>query len=111
MIISKFRERPKLKDTLRAMILGLLPLLSYPLILILFGIARPVAQAMKLGGLYAFLAPASAVAALVYGIIAYIKGERSWVLWVGIIPAILIVAVFGVLFFGGIVKDLLLLIS
>ncbi len=111
MIISKFNERPKLKNTWRAMIFGLLPLLSYPLILILFVFARPVAQAIKLVSVYAFFAPVSAVIALIYGIIAYIRGERSWALWAGIIPAILVVAVYGVLFFEGLVKDLLSLFS
>ena len=38
-------------------------------------------------GIFAFVL---SVSALVIGILAYRKGERSWVLWVGFVPAILI---------------------
>lgn len=40
------------------------------------------------------------VAALVAGIRAFRKGERSWVLWVGFVPAIL-VAAFWIFMVGG----------
>lgn len=96
-VISKFKEKPKTKTAWRAMYLGLATLLIPPFLGIFAAVIRPIidkASGENTGAAMGFgsgvLALALSVSALVAGIRAFKKGERSWVLWVGFIPAILV---------------------
>ena len=95
-IVSQFKERPKLSITWWAMGLGLPTLFLGPLLGISAAVIVPAlakafgedtsrAFGFNFGGI-AFLLT---IAALVVGSIALRKGERSWVLWLGFIPALL----------------------
>lgn len=86
-IISRPNEKPKLKITWWAMVLGVLSLLC---------VCLNDFTAEKIADWLSYIAPIFGVAALGIGILSYIKGERSWVLWVGIIPA-LFITVLGIL--------------
>lgn len=95
-IISKFKEKPKTKTAWRAMYLGLATLLIPPFLGIFAAVIRPIidkASSENAGAAMGFVAGAFALilsaSALVTGVRAFKKGERSWVLWVGFVPAIL----------------------
>lgn len=95
-IISRFKERPKTKLAWRAMWLGLSTLLIPPLLGIFAAVIRPIidkASGENTGAAVGFgsgvLALAFSVFALVVAIRVFKRGERSWVLWIGFIPAIL----------------------
>jgi len=88
-IISKFKEMPKTKIAWWAMGLGLAAVLEIPVLVFissathnLTGVSIP--QSIGITGIVL------TIAALVTGTIAYRKGERSWVLWLGFGPAILV---------------------
>jgi hypothetical protein len=96
-IISHFRERPKTRIAWWAMGLGLATFFIPPFLGIFAAFIRPLidqaagettGMIMGFGG--AICSLALSAAALATAIRAYRKGERSWVLWVGFIPAILI---------------------
>lgn len=94
---SLFRETPKTKVGWWAMWLGLSPILTMPLLGIFASVVRPMidkASTEHIGALIGFcigiLFFALSLLALTAGIIAYKKGERSWGIWVGFIPAILL---------------------
>ena len=96
-IISRFKEKPKTKTTWRAMYLGLSVLLIPPFLGIFAAVIRPMidkASSENIGVAIGFgagvFALALSISALVDGILAFKRGERSWVLWVGFVPAILI---------------------
>jgi hypothetical protein len=96
-IISKFKENPKTKTAWRAMGLGLAALLMPQFLGIFAAVIRPAidkASNENIGAAVGFCLMAAAfiitVLALVIGSKAFKKGERSWVLWVGFVPAILI---------------------
>lgn len=80
MIISKFKEKPKTKIGWWAMGLGL------GSILITMVSATPGAII--------------ALAAVIVGIIAFIKGEHSWAVWFGFVPALLYAAFYVYMFVG-----------
>jgi len=95
-IISKFREKPKTKTAWWAMGLGLAAIFGGPMLGTFAAVIRPaidkmfnekVGIAVGFGVMFAVFAVA--VSALVASVRAFKKGERSWVLWVGFIPAIL----------------------
>ena len=96
-IISRFREKPQTRTAWWAMGLGLATLFVPPFLGIFAAFIRPLIDqaagesigiAMGFGGMiFSLVLPAAALAT---AIIAYRKGERSWVLWVGFIPAMLI---------------------
>lgn len=96
-IISRFDEKPKTKTAWRAMWLGLCTILVGPILGIFAAVLRPIidkASSESVGatvgfGVGVFLLVFS-IAALVAGMRAFKKGERSWVLWAGFIPAILV---------------------
>lgn len=95
-IISQFKEKPKTKIAWRAMYLGLSVLLIPPFLGIFAAVIRPIidqASNENIGASIGFGAGVFtlilSVLALVTGIRAFKKGERSWVLWVGFVPAIL----------------------
>jgi len=96
-IISKFKEKPKTKIAWLAMWLGLATLLMPPFLGIFGAVILPIIEKAgdgNIGGIigfcFAIFALAFSISAFVIGFCAYKKGERSWVLWLGFIPAILI---------------------
>ena len=96
-IISKFREKPKNKTAWRAMWLGLATFLIFPALGIFAAIINPLIIritgeriGMVSGFVMVILSLMLSISALIIGIRAFRQGERSWVLWVGFIPAILV---------------------
>lgn len=97
-IISKFKEKPKTRTAWWAMGLGLFAFFGGPMLGTFAAVIRPILDKVfgeKIGiaagfGVMAVVFAVS-ISALVAGIRAFKKGERSWVLWVGFIPAILAV--------------------
>ncbi|MGA7677744.1 MAG: hypothetical protein WCA51_05150 [Dehalococcoidia bacterium] len=101
-VSSKFKEKPKTKMAWWAMGLGLSSILIFPFFGIFAAVIRPIidkASSEIVGVVVGFgsiiVALILLVSALVTGVRAFKKGERSWVLWVGFVPAIL-VGVFSV---------------
>ena len=96
-VISNFKERPKSKIAWRAMGLGLSTLLVPPLLGFSAAVLRPIIDAAageKIGSAISFgvaaFALALPIAALIIGRRALKQGERSWAVWLGLAPAILI---------------------
>jgi hypothetical protein len=96
-IISRFKEKPKTKLAWRAMYLGLSVFLVPPFLGIFAAVIRPVidrASSENVGAAVGFGVGAMvlvlSVLALITSIRAYRQGERSWVMWLGLVPAILI---------------------
>ncbi len=95
-VISKFKEKPRTKTAWWAMGLGLGTILTGPLLSIFVAVIRPIidkASGENVGAAIGFnlgiVSLILSVFALVTCIRAFKKGERSWVLWVGFVPAIL----------------------
>jgi len=106
-IISTFKGKPKTKIGWWAMGLGLATILSGPFLVFFTAVIRPLllqvftedasgAFGLNLG-LFSLLV---CLVAIVVGIVALCKGERSWVVWLGFIPALLS-GVFWFFMFGG----------
>ena len=103
-VISTFKEKPKTKIAWWAMGLGLATLIGVPLVSILTAVILPalaveltddISRALGVSlGVFSLLA---GVAAVVTGIIALRKGERSWALWLGFVLAILTLLVWGLM--------------
>jgi hypothetical protein len=96
-IISKFNEKPKTKIAWWGMGLGLSTLVVSQLLLGLFAsFIRPMidrAGGEKVGVPIGFsimiFSFVLSISALTTCILAYKKGERSFILWIGFVPAIL----------------------
>lgn len=96
-IISKFKEKPKTKITWWAMYLGLTTMLGGPVLGIFASVIRPMIDEAgnneNIGRVVGFIVMIGAlvllISALVTSIRAFKLGERSWVLWIGFIPAML----------------------
>jgi len=95
-VISKFKEKPKTKTAWRAMWLGLSTIFIFPILGLFAAVLRPLidkAIGEKTGAALGFnvgiFSLILSVFALVTCIRAFKKGERSWVLWVGFVPAII----------------------
>jgi hypothetical protein len=98
-LISKLMEKPKIKTTWWAMGLGLTTLLIGPIIGVVTSIIRPMIDPVSVnkentgiavgfsGGVFGLIL---SIATLVAWFHAYKAGERSWILWVGFVPAILV---------------------
>ena len=107
-IISKFKEHPKTKTAWWAMGLGLSTILVVPLLGIFFpAVIRPLidkASSENVGAAAGFnVGPVSlilSIFALVTCVRAFKKGERSWVLWVGFVPAIMAGAFWAFMIIG-----------
>lgn len=110
-IISRFKEKPKTKTAWKAMYLGLGSLFIPPALgifsILIRYITDPVSMegrtdylgmSMGFGGV--ILALILSISAMVTSIRAYKMGERSWVMWLGLIPAILI-ALFWIMMIVG----------
>jgi len=105
-----FKEKPKTKIGWWTMGLGLATLAGVPLVSLLTAVIYPAfnveftdESGRALGvslGVFSLLAGA---AAIVVGIIALRKGERSWAVWLGLILSILTIVVWGLM----ILSDLL----
>jgi uncharacterized membrane protein YhaH (DUF805 family) len=96
-VISKFKEKPKTKMVWWVMGLGLSSILIFPFLGIFAAVIRPIidkASSEIVGAVIGFgsmvVALILLVSALAIGVRAFKKGERSWVLWVGFVPAILV---------------------
>ncbi|MBM3253914.1 MAG: hypothetical protein FJZ16_06665 [Candidatus Omnitrophica bacterium] len=101
-IISKFREKPKTKTAWRAMWLGFSVLLIPPFLGVFAAVIRPIIDKESMEGREGFdlgagMGFGAGLVALILTffalktcIQAYRQGERSWALWVGFVPAILV---------------------
>jgi uncharacterized membrane protein YdcZ (DUF606 family) len=79
--------------------LGLGAILGGPMLGIFAAVIRPIIDkassenvGASIGFGAGFVSLVISVSALVTGVRAFKKGERSWVLWVGFVPAILVCA-------------------
>jgi len=106
-IISHFWELPKTRTSWWAMVLGLSIFPIGPLLGTFAAVGRPMidrAISEEVGAAAGFgfviLLLFLFVAALVTSIRAYRKGERSWVMWAGLIPSILVGAFLIVMITG-----------
>jgi hypothetical protein len=91
-IISKFSEKPRTKVTWYAMYFGLaaflIPIILNPIVLFIKDeIELPDSFIYILSGFNFTIL----IIGLIISIIAFIKGERSWVMWVGLISCILMI--------------------
>jgi hypothetical protein len=84
-----FKKKPKHAITWWAMALGLLAILELPL-LALYSLITKTMAAADLGPIVGIAGIVITVAAVLTGKIAFKKGERSWVLWLGFGPALLL---------------------
>ena len=96
-VISKFKEKPRTKTAWWAMGLGLSSILIFPFLGIFTAVIRPIidkASSENVGAVVGFgsiyVTLILLVSALITGVLAFNKGERSWVLWLGFVPAILV---------------------
>lgn len=71
------------------MFFGLLSILEFPLLLLYSAISKR-SGATQFGPNIGLVGITVTFMALVFGTVVYRKGERSWVLWLGYIPAILL---------------------
>lgn len=106
-IISTFKEKPKTKIAWWAMGLGLATLLAGPFLAFFTAVIRPLLSRMFTEGAsgafglnLGILSLIVCAVAIMVGILALRKGERSWVVWLGFIPA-LISGVFWIFMFAG----------
>ncbi|MCX6810779.1 MAG: hypothetical protein NTY30_03580 [Candidatus Berkelbacteria bacterium] len=88
-IISHFKEKPKTKIAWWAFASGLAAVLEIPFMALLSSYIHKstgtsINQSIGIVGI------ALTIAALITGTIAYRKAERSWVLWLGFGPALLL---------------------
>lgn len=88
--------KPKLKITWLVLVLGLLSCLGFisisinSVIQFLSTVVSPIlGHGLSPVFIIAIFSIISALISIVTGIYTYRKGERSWVLWLGFIPAIL----------------------
>lgn len=106
-VISKFKEKPKTKTTWWAMGLGLGTILGSPILGIFTAVIRPMIDKVSsenVGAAVGFclmvVLLVLSVAAIIAGVRAFKKGERSWVLWVGFVPAVLNGALWTLMIIG-----------
>lgn len=108
-VVSKFKEDPKLPVTKKAMWFGIgsfvwaFVVVNVPYWITMYyrdikGKEVPISPWIGLSLIFVELI--LAIVALNFGMKGYKQGERSWVLWIGLVPAIL-VALFFVIFIVG----------
>ena len=96
--MSKFAEKPRLHISWWTMGIGLSALISIPLV-ILFGLSTgplPIERhgafnwyGVTWGSIFLLLI-ALTLAGIITGAIALHRGERSWVVWLGWVPSVLL---------------------
>ena len=98
-IISRFGDKPKLKITRWAMGLGIAAFLFVPFLNFFAMVLRPLidkSAGEEVGRAIGFnigLFPIPlALTALVLGMISHHRGERSWAMWVGYLPGVVLTA-------------------
>jgi len=100
-IISNFSERPRTKNTWRALGLGMIAFLIVPTLGVLTSTLRPLIdpesvnpdnQGILGGGGFAsaVISLLLSIAAILAGYQALRAGERSWVVWAGLLLALLV---------------------
>jgi hypothetical protein len=103
-VISNFKDKPINKSTWTGMWLGLASILIFPLLSVNAIVIRPMinnAAGETVGtavtGVAAILCIALSVLAIIVNIKSFRKGERSWAMWLGLTPSILIGTLFAVM--------------
>lgn len=105
-VISTFKSRPHTKDTWHAMWFGVSGLLIFPLLglivgainMLLGGTIGPLAIS---GGLLTiFGSSVFAIFSLVLSIRALRAGERSWVMWLGLVSASIVASFWAFMIIG-----------
>lgn len=97
-MLENFLKKPKIKTTwwviglglalFISIILGIFAIVSYPMLDLVS--AEKIGWAIGLGlGVLLLILP---IPMFIMSIYAFVKGERSWVLWIGFVPSFLIVA-------------------
>jgi hypothetical protein len=107
-IVSRFRQTPKTTIGRWAMWLGLSPFFTVPFLGIFASVIRPFIDNLtneSIGAAIGFsillLYISLTITALTTVVFAYRKGERSWGIWVGLVPAIfLLLTLIGELIFS-----------
>ena len=96
-IVSRFKDKPHYKSTWKALYFGLSTIFVFPFLGIFASIINPIISrvigqtfGIGVGFSVAILSLTLSILALVFGIKALKKGERSWVLWIGFVPAVLV---------------------
>lgn len=94
-IVSRFRETPKTTIGRWAMLLGLSLLFIVPLLGIFVSVVRPFIDSVSnesigaaIGFSIVILFIVVSLSASTAAFISYKKGEQSWGIWVGFIPAL-----------------------
>lgn len=113
LIISRFFKKPKNKIAWKGMWLGLSTLLIPPALGIFASLSRYITDPVSMEGREGFnmLGAGMGVGVVLISLIlayfalrsclrAYIQGERSWVMWVGFVPSVLII-LFWIFMIGG----------
>lgn len=83
-IVSYPKERPKNPIAWWAMGLGVAAALEIPVMVYISSATKLTGKSIGITGIVL------TITAVTCGIVAYRKGERSWVLWLGFVPAILL---------------------
>jgi len=85
------KKKPQLSITWWAMALGLIALLEFPL-LGLYSFISKTMGAVELGPSVGFAGIIITTVAVTLGVISFKRGERSWILWLGFGPALVLSA-------------------
>lgn len=102
--ISKFKDKPINKSTWTGMWLGIASIFIFPILGINAKFIRPLADNYLGEGRGAIAALIIAISCIALAIVAFVlniksyrKGERSWVMWIGLAPSVLIGILFAVI--------------
>ncbi len=107
-IVSKFKEKPRNKSTWRAMWFSISSFLVFPVVRLLIGVVNRVLGSMSdsrptavsPGMLIATSSLGLAITGLVLSIRAFRTGERSWVVWLGLVISALVTLFWVFMIFG-----------
>jgi len=95
-IISTFREGPKTQTAKWAMGLGLASFFAFPMLGTFAAAIRPLIDKVfsekvgaGVGFAFGFVIIGIIISALIVSIKAFKLGERSWVVWFGLVPSII----------------------